>query len=148
VTPRNGTFRGGWGFYFIKTTRNRERLGEVGASRFVKTTRCRGKFRRIWIFNILGLVTNQIVHIRVSCYVLIDSSCGQNVLCAGGLLWLYVCVYTRFISAIHCILIKFDIGDRPSLLLRDFRFNPHLFSYRFYSQVKSSFSSFLQNMLL
>jgi len=28
-----GTFRGSWGFYFIETTRNRERLGEDGASR-------------------------------------------------------------------------------------------------------------------
>ena len=40
----SGTFRGSWGFYFIKTTRNRERLGEVGALRVIMATRSSGKF--------------------------------------------------------------------------------------------------------
>jgi len=40
-----GTFRGSWGFYFIKTTRNRERLGDVGALQFIMATRSSGTFR-------------------------------------------------------------------------------------------------------
>ena len=54
----------------------------------MKTTRCRGKFRTIWSFNILGLVTNKTVHIPSSRLIMFvfDSSYGQNVLCEGGLL--------------------------------------------------------------
>ena len=56
----------------------------------MKTTRSHGKCRRIWSFNILGLVTSKTVHIlarRLIMFVF-DSSYGQNVLCEGGLLWL------------------------------------------------------------
>jgi hypothetical protein len=72
------------GLIFYKTTRNRERLGEVGASHFVKTTRYCGKFRKIWNFNILVFVTNKIVRVQVFYCVLFSSGCGQNVLRAGG----------------------------------------------------------------
>ena len=51
----SGTFMGSCGFYCIKKTR------------------CRGKFRRIWIFNILGLVTNKLVHIRTSMWTMFFS---------------------------------------------------------------------------
>jgi hypothetical protein len=57
-------FRGSLSFYFIKTTGNRERLGEVEVSRF-----CPGKYRRIWSFNILGLLTNKIVDVLASTLV-------------------------------------------------------------------------------
>ena len=54
-----------------------------------------------------------------------------------------VCVCARFISVIHCILMIFGIGDRPSLLVRDFRFNPDLSSYNLNTQIKSAFLNFL-----
>ena len=43
-----------------------------------------------------------------------------DVLNKGRLLWLCAC----FISVINCILIKKLYGDRSSLLLWEFRFNP------------------------
>ena len=58
----------------------------------------------------------------------------------------YGCVcaraYARFISVIHFILTKFGIADWPSLL-RDFRSNPHLCSYKLNTQIKSAFLRFL-----
>ena len=68
----------------------------------MKTARCRGKFKKIWRFNILVLVKNKTVHILSSRLIMFvfDSSIGQNILCEGGLLWICVCVCVRFISVI------------------------------------------------